>query len=102
MLADASILKVMARELMARVVVTSALAFLCLALNLGAAGPIQQMTARLSQESDAFRRIAPSLLGRELLEQKAHKPQPRFRPRVGKDATTPPPTEWQDRQIVSE
>jgi hypothetical protein len=78
------------------------LPFFFLALNLFAADPTQQMTARLSEEADAFRRIAPSLLGHETLEQKAHKPQPRFRPRVGKDAQTPPPTVWQDRQIVSE
>jgi hypothetical protein len=77
-------------------------AFLLLAPNLGAADPIQQMTARLSEEADAFRRIAPSLLGHETLEQKAHKPVPRFRPRVGKDAQLPPPMEWQDRQIVSD
>jgi len=79
-----------------------ALAFLLLALNLCAADPTQQMIARLSEEADAFRRIAPSLLGHETLEQKAHKPQPRFRPRVGKDAQTPPPTVWQDRQVLSE
>ena len=79
-----------------------ALAFLFLVLPLSAADPVQQMTARLSEEADAFRRIAPSLLGQETLEQKAHKPVPRFRPRVGKDAQTPPPTVWQDRQIVSE
>ena len=79
-----------------------ALAFLCLALNLGAADPTQQMTVRLSEEADAFRRIAPSLLGHETLEQKAHKPQPRFRPRVGNGAKTAPPVEWQDRQVISE
>lgn len=79
-----------------------ALAFLFLVLPLSAADPVQQMTARLSEEADAFRRIAPSLLGQETLEQKAHKATPRFRPRVGKDAKTPPPTVWQDRQIVSE
>jgi hypothetical protein len=81
-----------------------ALASLFLALSLSAADqtPTQQMIARLSEEADAFRRIAPSLLGHETLEQKAHKPQPRFRPRVGKDAKAPPPVVWQDRQIVSE
>ncbi len=73
-----------------------------LALNLCAADQTQQMLSRLSEEADAFRRIAPSLLGHETLEQKAHKPKPRFRPRVGKDAQTPPPAVWQDRQVVSE
>jgi|SRR5579863_8946702 len=83
---------------------TKALAFFLLALNLGAADPTptQQMTARLSEEADAFRRLAPSLLGHETLEQKAHKPAPRFRPRIGKDAQVPPVTLWQDRQVVSE
>jgi hypothetical protein len=83
---------------------TKALAFLCVALSLSAADqtPTQQMIARLSEEADAFRRIAPSLLGHETLEQKAHKPQPRFRPRVGNNAKVPPPVVWQDRQIVSE
>jgi hypothetical protein len=78
------------------------LAFVLVTLKLCAADQTQQMTARLSEEADAFRRIAPSLLGHETLEQKAHKPQPRFRPRIGNDARTPPPTLWQDRQIVSE
>jgi hypothetical protein len=80
------------------------LAFFAMALSLFAADqtPTQQMIARLSEEADAFRRIAPSLLGHETLEQKAHKPQPRFRPRIGKDAKSPPPVVWQDRQIVSE
>ena len=83
---------------------TKALALFSVALSLAAADqtPTQQMIARLSEEADAFRRIAPSLLGHETLEQKAHKPQPRFRPRVGKDAKAPPPVVWQDRQIVSE
>jgi hypothetical protein len=70
--------------------------------KLRAADQIQQMTARLSEEADAFRRIAPSLLGSETLEQKAHKAAPRFRPRIGNDARTPPAPLWQDRQIVSE
>ena len=60
------------------------------------------MLARLTEEADAFRRIAPSLLGRETLEQKARKPAPRFHPRLGKDAQGPPRQTWQDRQIVSE
>jgi hypothetical protein len=62
----------------------------------------QAMLARVSEEADAFRRLAPSLLGHETLEQKARKPTPRFRPRVGAKATLPPPVVWQDRQIVSE
>jgi hypothetical protein len=60
------------------------------------------MLDRLTEEAGAFRRIAPSLLGQETLEQKARKAGPRFHPRVGKDAQTRPPQLWQDRQIVSE
>ncbi len=62
----------------------------------------QKMLSRLSEEADAFRRIAPSLLGIEMLEQKAHKPTPRFRLRVGAEANTVPLPVWQDRQILSE
>lgn len=60
------------------------------------------MLSRLTEEADAFRRIAPSLLGQETLKQKAHKPKPRFRPRIGESARQPPPLQWQDREIVSE
>jgi len=83
-----------------------ALAFLCLALTGFAADETQHQTqamlARLSEEADAFRRIAPALLGRESLEQKALKPAARFRPRVGKDALKPPAPVWQTRKVVSE
>lgn len=77
-------------------------ALLMFVATASAADQTQAMLARLSEEADAFRRIAPSLLGHETLEQKARKPVSRFRPRVGKDAKAPPPAVWQDRQIVSE
>lgn len=73
-----------------------------LAITLHAADDTQKMLARVSEEADAFRRLAPSLLATETLEQKARKPTPRFRPRVGAGAKSPPPVVWQDRQIVSE
>jgi hypothetical protein len=41
------------------------------------------MSARLSEEAEAFLRIAPLVLGHETLQQKALKPPRRFRPRVG-------------------
>src|SRR5580692_3267689 len=78
------------------------LALLVLTSTLRGANETQAMLARVSQEADAFRRLAPSLLGNEMLEQKARKPPPRFRPRVGANAKAPPPVVWQDRQIVSE
>jgi hypothetical protein len=73
-----------------------------LAVALHAADDTQKMLARVSEEADAFRRLAPSLLGTETLEQNARKPTPRFRPRVGASAKLPPRVIWQDRQIVSE
>jgi hypothetical protein len=75
---------------------------LVLAASLRGADDTQAMLARVSEEADAFRRLAPSLLGQETLEQKARKPASRFRPRVGASAKGPPPPVWQDRQIVSE
>lgn len=62
----------------------------------------QKMTARLSEEAEAFLRIAPQVLGRETLRQKALKPPRRFRPRIGADAALPPKQEWQERALISE
>src|SRR5579863_5803160 len=74
----------------------------CLAVPLCADDVTQRMTARLAEEADAFRRLAPQVLGEETLVQRAEKPPPRFRPRVGKAATAPLQPVWQQRQIVSE
>jgi hypothetical protein len=74
----------------------------CLAAPLCADDLTQRMAARLAEEADAFRRLAPQVLGEETLLQRAEKPPPRFRPRVGKAATAPPQPVWQQRQIVSE
>lgn len=73
-----------------------------LAVTLYAADDTQKMLSRVAEEADAFHRLAPSLLAQETLDQKARKPAPRFRPRVGADARSAPPIVWQDRQIVSE
>jgi hypothetical protein len=59
----------------------------------------QKMTARLSEEAEAFAKIAPEVLGTETLRQSAMKPPSRFHPRVG---TEPPKSDFRDRQIVSE
>ncbi len=81
-------------------------ALLCAAVLLystaSRAQQIDTMKARLSEEADAFRRIAPQVLGEEKLQQKAQKPPPRFHPRVGNAAKVPPPVVWQERQIISE
>ena len=60
------------------------------------------MTARLSEEADAFQRLALEVLGTETLHQHAQKPPARFRPRIGNAAIGPPPPVWNDRDIVSE
>jgi hypothetical protein len=60
------------------------------------------MTARLSEEAEVFARNARSLLSEETLRQRALKPAPRFRPRIGAAAAAPPPAEYLTREIVSE
>jgi hypothetical protein len=62
----------------------------------------QKLIARLSEEADAFRRIAPQVLGEETLHQRALKAPPRFRPRIGNAAKQPPKPTWQQREIQSE
>jgi hypothetical protein len=61
-----------------------------------------KMTARVSEEAAAFLKIAPEVLGTEMLQQRAAKPPSRFHPRVGSAATSPPPPQWIERTIVSE
>jgi hypothetical protein len=61
-----------------------------------------KMRARVSEEAEAFQRLAPEVLGQETLHQRAAKPASRFRPRIGADATAPPKLEYQERTIVSE
>jgi hypothetical protein len=62
----------------------------------------EKMSARLSEEAEAFLRIAPLVLGHETLQQKALKPPRRFRPRVGTAATAPPKDDFQQRTLISE
>ncbi len=92
----------MRKVLVASVPVVLALLVLAMTGSLHAASQVQAMLARVSEEADAFRRLAPALLGQETLEQKARKPTPRFHPRIGASAKSAPPVLWQDRQIVSE
>jgi hypothetical protein len=61
-----------------------------------------KMRARVSEEAEAFQRLAPEVLGEETLHQRSMKPPARFHPRIGTAATTAPKPEWQDRTIVSE
>lgn len=60
------------------------------------------MTQRLSEEADAFQKLAPEVLGRETLQQRAQKPPSRFHPRVGASALGPPPIQWKKHEVVSE
>jgi len=59
----------------------------------------QKMTARVSEEAEAFLRAATDVLGTETLHQSALKPPSHFRPRAG---TAPPPEKWVDHDLVSE
>src|SRR5271169_6416886 len=61
----------------------------------------RQVTARLAEEADAFQRLAPKILGKETLHQKALKPPSRFHVRVV-DPSKPPMPEWREREVVSE
>src|SRR5579863_6921842 len=58
-----------------------------------------RMMARVSEEAEAFKKLAPEVLGEETLHQRSMRPQGRFHPRVG---TAPAKPEWQERTIVSE
>lgn len=76
-----------------------ALVLLCLIPVLHADELTQKMTARVSEEAEAFRKIALEVLGTEKLHQSAMKPAARFHPRI---ANTQPKPRWQDRELVSE
>lgn len=58
----------------------------------------QKMTARVSEEAEAFLRVATDVLGTETLHQSALKPPGRFHPRTG----TAAPEKWVEHDLVSE
>jgi hypothetical protein len=62
----------------------------------------KKMMARVSEEAEAFERLAPEVLGEETLHQRSMKPASRFHPRIGNSVTTAPTPQWQERTIVSE
>ncbi|MGH9557628.1 MAG: hypothetical protein ACRD30_00205 [Bryobacteraceae bacterium] len=62
----------------------------------------QKMTARVSEEAEAFLKLAPEVLGTETLHQSARKPASRFHPRVGAAAMHPPQSAFIDREVVSQ
>src|SRR5258708_36414917 len=68
----------------------------------GAAGDIQSMLGRVSEEADVFAHSARAVLSEETLRQRTRTSPLRFRPRVGEAATKPPKEEFLTREIVSE
>jgi hypothetical protein len=76
--------------------------FLLLAATLRGDALTDKMTARISEEAAAFIKIAPDLLGTEILHQRALKPPSRFHPRTGAAAAGPAPDQWIERDVVSE
>ena len=77
------------------------LTLLCFALVLRADDSTQKLVQRLRDEAAAFQKIAPQLLGRETLHQRALAP-PRFKMRVGDAAKQPQAADWKEHEIVSE
>ena len=75
------------------------LCLLLLILPLWADELTNKLMARVSEEAEAFQRLAPEVLAEETLHQRSMKPQGRFHPRVG---AAPAKLEWQERTIVSE
>ena len=63
---------------------------------------IHAMTARLSEEAEVFSQAARAVLSQETLTQRARKPAPRVRLRIGAAATAPPKEEFLTREIISE
>jgi hypothetical protein len=63
----------------------------------------QQLVASLSQQADAFRKIAPDVVGQETLFQRAMKPpKGGFHIRVGASAQKAQEPIWKERRILSE
>jgi hypothetical protein len=71
------------------------------ALVLRADDSTQKLVKRLGDEAAAFQKIAPQLVGRETLHQRALAP-PHFKMRVGDAAKQPQAADWREHEIVSE
>ncbi len=80
------------------------LALLLLAAVSGPVGEdlISPILARVSEEAEVFRAIAPKTLAQEKLIQRAMLPPGRFRPRLGDAALAPPPPRYRTREVISE
>ncbi len=77
------------------------LTLLCFALVLRGDDSTQKLVKRLGDEAAAFQRIAPQLVGRETLHQRALAP-PRFKMRMGDAAKEHQVADWKEHEIVSE
>jgi hypothetical protein len=64
--------------------------------------PVDQIMNRVSEEAEVFWQMASSVVGREVLRQRARKKPSRFKLRVGSDAAQAPKPRFQEREIVSE
>jgi hypothetical protein len=63
---------------------------------------LEKILGRVSEEAAAFAEMAPRVIGRETLRQKAVKRASRFRLRIGQDALRAPPVRYRYREIVSD
>lgn len=63
---------------------------------------LPQILARLGEEADQFRQLAPQVLAEETLTQRAMRPPARFKLRVGKAAMQPRSPSIATREIISE
>jgi hypothetical protein len=70
-------------------------------LALRADDSTQKLLKRLGDEAAAFQKIAPELVGRETLHQRALAP-PHFKMRLGDAAKQPQAAAWKEHEIVSE
>jgi hypothetical protein len=63
---------------------------------------LPDITSRLSEEAEVFRRVAPQIMAEETLTQRAVPGPPRLHLRLGAAATKPPDTTMVTREIISE
>jgi hypothetical protein len=63
---------------------------------------LARLLSRVAEEAEAFYQIAPRLITREVLEQRASMPPSRFRPRAGQAALELRQPRIQVREVVSE
>lgn len=59
------------------------------------------MLDRLASEAASFEKLAQEVTGEETIRQRAMKPPPKFRPRIGEAATKAPAPQWREREIIS-